>query len=156
MTFRLHSGFFLAVLLSAFALGGAAILRGPPPAAIDIAATRITSAIAEGVAIALTDAPQDQRGLTMLGTLLDDAMIKTIQQSPAASRDFVDRVSARYPISEDTKGYLTRALIGFSQICEDFPPPPGSAVDSNLLKLIVALRHGVENGIERHHSARAA
>jgi hypothetical protein len=119
-----------------------------------VAAFRIASALAEGVATALEYTPQDERGLVMIGNRLDDVVIKTIQESPTTSRAFVAEVSARHPLSAETRVYIANSLIGFSQICADFPPAADSVIDPCLLKLILAFREGVKAGIETHHQTQ--
>jgi len=145
--------FCLLAVLGAAVFGGTPGARAQSTPALDVAADRVASALAEGVEIALREAPQDERGLVMIVTGIDDDLIKAIQQSPAASPDFVDKVARRYRLSTGTRRYIAGALIGLSQICEDFPPPSRSAIDPNLLKLIVAFRRGVNAGVERHHSS---
>jgi len=128
------------------ALAGALIQAAAAAPPIEVAAHRITSALTEGVALSLRESPGDARGLVLIGTRLDDVAVRTIQDSPAASSDLVEAVAARCPISPGTRHYMTRALIGFSQICADYPPPRGGGQNPNVLKLILAFRRGVKAG----------
>ena len=136
------------------ALTGPGALQAAPVVAIDEAAQRVAAALAEGVALSLQEAPSDERGLVMIGTGLDEDLIKAIQQSSAASRRFVDRVAGRYPLSAETKIYMVGALIGFSEICADYPPPRDAAIDPSVLKLIISFRQGVRAGAQRHRAGK--
>ena len=141
----------LVVLLVIVTLGGPSALRGAAPDPVDVAAYRVASALADGVATALKYTPQDERGLVMIGNRLDDVVVKSIQESPTTSRAFVAEVAARHPLSAETRVYIADALIGFSQICEDFPPSTDAVIDPVLLKLILAFREGVKAGVETAH-----
>lgn len=142
--------FWLAVVLGilVLALGASAQLRAESPVPIEVAVNRVAAALAEGVAISLEASPRDERGVVMVATRLDDAVVADIQQSSAAARELVDAVAARYTLAKDTQRYLIGALIGFSQICADFPPPAGSVENPHLARLIAAFRLGVRAGVE--------
>jgi hypothetical protein len=136
------------VLLVTVALGGLAVPRIAAADTVDVAAYRIASAVAEGVASVLRDAPQDERALVMIGNRLDDVVVKSIQQTPEISRAIVEEVATRHPLSAETKAYIADDLVGFSQICEDFPPATDREIDPTLLALIIAFRDGVKAGVE--------
>ena len=128
--------------------------RGTAPDPVDVAAYRVASTLADGVATALKYTPQAERALVTISNRLDDVAVKSIQESPMTSRAFVAKVAARHPLSAETRAYIADALIGFSQICGDFPPATDSVINPVLLKLILVFREGVKAGIETAHDTR--